>query len=136
MKLLLSVVALVALALPAFADNGQIQRDPQRQYRVESSIPRQCFSGKLITAANRAGEQTLYVQTAQGRIYELQLAQGCAALDVAQSLSLRVEGAKAACVGEPAQLVVGTAEGSRRCKVATVRSLTSYQQAALAASQR
>jgi hypothetical protein len=107
---------------------------PGGQYRVESSIRRQCFNGELIAGASRAGERTVYVQTPHSRIYELQLAETCTALDAAEKLSLRTHGNRAVCVGARAQLVVDTPAGPRRCNVAKVHGLTSDKLAALAAA--
>jgi len=128
--------ALLALSsAPAMADNGQVF-DHAAQLRAYSNetprdSARQCFNGAVITGVNRAGDQTLYVQTSRGGIYQVRLADGCDALNVATKINLRSGGSDVVCPGEGAEMVARTAAGSRSCHVADVRRLTSGEISAL-----
>lgn len=134
--LLFACAALALTAVPALADNGQI--DDWSQYRIspQPPQPRQCFSGKAVTGANRSGEKTLYVQAGRGAIFRLQLADGCAALDAAETLTVRAEGGDVVCARSRADVVAHTPAGARRCRVAEVRPLTSREVAVLAKAVR
>ena len=129
--------AVLALgAAPALADNGQVFDVNAHAQAYGSSYPakasRQCFNGKFIAGANRAGEKTLYVQAATGAVYRLELSGGCAALDAAEKLTLRANGADAICAGATAEMVAQTPAGAKRCSVSEVRPVTSGERTALA----
>ena len=131
--------ALVLAAVPALADNGQIFDHAAAQRAYASGGPPDagpCFDGKLITGANRAGARTLYVQSGKGPIYDLRLAGSCAALDAAEKIIVRSDGGYAVCAHRGAEVVVQTPAGSKRCRVATVRPLTSREVAALGTAAR
>lgn len=93
-----------------------------------------CFNGSAIKGANRIGDQIVYVQGARGAIFRLETPDGCQALKVAERLTVRVAGQYEVCNGDKARLVVKTAAGSKSCKVAEVRHLTSTELAELKTS--
>ncbi|KRA66229.1 hypothetical protein ASD79_02810 [Caulobacter sp. Root655] len=133
-------VAMALSSAPAMADNGQVFDFASQLRAYSSSLPRddakQCFNGKFIAGANRSGEKTLYIQAAQGGIYRLQLADGCAALNSAEKVSVRANGSDVVCLGERAEMVAQTATGAKRCQVADVRRLTSGERSALSTATR
>ena len=134
-----SAVAVLA-ATPALADNGQVFDENAHAQAYGSTLPskyaRQCFNGKFIAGANRAGENTLYVQAATGAVYRLEISRGCAALDTAEKLTLRANGADAICAGATAEMVAQTPAGAKRCNVSEVRPVTSRDLTALASGAR
>jgi transposase len=137
MKPYLVVAALLALvAVPALADNGQIMRDPQANYRsdyrVAQRMSAQCFHGKTVVGANRAGETVLLIQTSTGAIYELAVPRGCPALDSARKVTVRADGGNVVCAGRDAEMFARTAAGTKRCYVSAVRQMPSAEISALA----
>jgi hypothetical protein len=136
-------VASAMLALssaPAMADNGQVF-DHAAQLRAYSNetprdSARQCFNGAVITGVNRTGDQTLYVQTSRGGIYQVRLAEGCAALNVATKINLRSGGSDVVCPGDSAEMLARTATGPQSCHVSSVRRLTSGEVSALSTAAR
>jgi hypothetical protein len=135
MKLVLCLAGLAALAAaPATADNGQIfdWNAQQRAFALEGPpTPQQCFNGKFIVGANRAGASTLYVQSRQGGIYKVRLGAGCEALDSAEKITLRSAGSDAICDRHSGEVVVHTIAGARHCRASDIRKLTSPEVAAL-----
>jgi hypothetical protein len=131
---------LALAAAPALADNGQVFDVNAHAQAYGSSYPskaaRQCFNGKFIAGANRAGDKTLYVQAATGAVYRLELSGGCAALDAADKLTMRANGADAICAGATAEMVARTPAGAKRCSVSEVRPVTSGELSALATGAR
>ena len=95
----------------------------------------QCFNGRTIEGANRAGERTLYVQSKMSPVYRLELAESCDALYAAQKLSVRASG-HSVCAGDKAVVVVKTPAGDKRCKVSDVKRLTKTEVADIAAGLR
>jgi hypothetical protein len=93
-----------------------------------------CFNGSAITGANRIGDRIVYVQAGRGAIFRLDTPEGCEALKAAEKLTVRVAGQYEVCNGEKARLIVKTAAGSKSCKVAEVRHLTSTELAELKTS--
>ena len=144
---LAAVPALTQEAPPAPAPNpppvadhgtqgGNIMRDDP--YRIDVFTrpgAGQCFNGRTIVGANRAGEKTLYVQARKSPVYRLELAGPCDALDAAQKLSVRAAG-YAVCANDRAMVVVKTPAGEKRCKVSEVKRLTKTEVADLAAGAR
>jgi|GEM_PF-1447196 len=133
-------VAGVVLALgsvSAMADEGQrfdwaAQTARYTNDRTSPQVAKQCFNGQMIAAANRAGANTLYVQSADGgAIYQMRLAGDCSGLNAAQKVSLRSDGSDVVCPGDRAELTARTAAGSQLCRVADVRRVTASEGAAL-----
>ena len=134
-------VAGVVLALgsvSAMADEGQrfdwaAQTARYTNDRTSPQVAKQCFNGQMIAAANRAGANTLYVQSADGgAIYQMRLAGDCSGLNAAQKISLRSDGSDVVCPGDRAELMARTAAGSQLCRVADVRRVTASEGASLA----
>ena len=152
MKPVLFLAAAAALALtsaPAFTQTSTPPADtmgtpPQgvqnlrdSPYRGPDPRPEQnrCFDGQHIVGANRAGPETVIVQPRRGPIYQLQLADGCPALNAAEKITVRAQG-YSVCSGHKAVLVSKTPTGAKQCRVKDVRRLTSTEIAALAAATR
>lgn len=136
----LFAVAGVALALSSVA--AVAQESAQRfdwaaqaaAYSNDRTGPQggqQCFNGQAIAGANRATDQTLYVQAQQGGVYQMRLAGDCSSLNAAQSISLRSGGSDVVCPGDRAELTASTAAGQRLCHVADVRRVTAREAASL-----
>lgn len=138
--LIFATGVLALTAGPALADNGQVFDANAHAQAYGSGYPsksaRQCFNGKFIAGANRAGEKTVYVQAATGAVYRLELSSGCAALDAAQKLTVRAYGADAICAGATAEMVAQTPAGAKRCNVSEVRPVSSGELTALAPGAR
>jgi hypothetical protein len=138
--LIFATAVLALTAAPALADNGQVFDVNAHAQAYGSNYPskatRQCFNGKFIAGANRAGEKLVYVQAASGAVYRLELSTGCAALDNAEKLTVRANGADAICAGATAEMVAQTPTGAKRCSVSEVRPVTSSERTALAAGAR
>lgn len=137
--LFLASVTVALTAAPAMADNGQVF-DYGAQLRAypagERLDQKQCFNGKAIRGVNRAGGKILYVQSRQGSIYGLELAETCVALNAAQNISVRSSGGDVVCVRGSAEMVVQTPAGARRCSVAGVRTLTPREMSVLSTARR
>jgi hypothetical protein len=121
-------------AAPAMADEGQ-RFDWNAQLQAYPTArplyDRQCFNGKFIVGANRSGASTLYVQAAQGGIYQVKLGGSCSALSSADKITLRSPGSDDVCDRQSADLVVHTSAGAKRCHASDVRRLTSNEVVAL-----
>ncbi len=141
LTLVLAIGALVGTPASAQSDGplygtAHVQRDPQAHYRVGAAQPtKQCFNGRYVTAANRAGDRTLYVQTRTAAVYTVDFVAPCAELDRAKKLRLRALGSDQVCPGEPAEVVIRASEGTSRCRAASVRRTTPTEIAALSSPQ-
>jgi len=136
--LFLAFAAVAASAAPALADNGQVfdYGAQSRAYPAGEPVQnRQCFNGAAISGVSRAGG-TLYVQSSQGGIYNLRLADACTALGSAQKISVRAEGGDAVCDTGRAQVVVQTAAGPLQCAISQVRKVGPKEAARLADAGR
>jgi hypothetical protein len=132
-KLVAATALLALIAVPAFADNGQIMRDPQAPYRSDSraQASKQCFNGKYISGVSRSGETSLYVQARTGAIYELSLSQDCATAGSVQKVTLRADGDDVVCAGADAELIARTSAGVQQCHVTQVRRVAPGEAATL-----
>jgi hypothetical protein len=133
---LIAAALMTLVAVPALADNGQVMRNPQANYRSDyrtsQNVPGRCFNGKMVTGVNRSGQTTLLVQTATGAIYELAVPRGCPDLDKARKVTLSADGASTVCAGRDAEMVAKTAAGGKRCYVSSVRQVPASEVTALA----
>jgi hypothetical protein len=125
---------------PPVADSGTLGGNVMRDdpYRIDAfSRPGhgQCFNGRAIVGANRAGDRTLYVQARNSPVYRLELSEPCDALYAAQKLSVRASGG-AVCANDKATILVKTPAGEKRCKVREVKRLTKTEVADIAAGAR
>ena len=139
MRVLPFLVATFALAaVSAAAQDTQPMFDWRAQEQAYGNRPdtnlNRCFNGKFIVGANRSGKNTVYVQSKSGGIYGVQLGEGCDALKAAEKVSLRSRGSDVVCESQPADLVVQTAAGAKRCHASEVRKLTSREVTALASA--
>ena len=138
--LFLAAAAAVLSAVPALADNGQVFDHAAQLRAYSNTMPRdnakQCFNGQFISGVNRSGRNTLYVQSPQGAIYRLRLAETCSALDAARKLTVRSNGSDMICPGDAAETVAWTAAGSQRCEIDDVHRLTAREAGALSAAAR
>lgn len=135
LALLLAVAAAASAAVPAMADTGQIFDWRAQQAAFSTAGPsneKQCFNGKYISGANRAGLATLYVQPSTGGVYKVRLLGDCDAVNAAQKITLRSGGSDAVCDRQPAEVVMRTPTGAKSCHASEVRRLTSREVAALA----
>jgi hypothetical protein len=125
--------------VPAAGDyapqGGNVLRDdPYRLDPFFRTGAQQCFDGRAVVGANRAGETTLYVQARRSPIYRLELAETCGALDSALKLGVRAEGARV-CANGSAVLLVKTPAGEKRCRVRDVKRLSRTEVAEIAAAR-
>ena len=79
----------------------------------------QCFNGKTVVGMSRAGD-TLYLQEKTGRVFRMKVVDDCPALDGADKVDVRSDGAQV-CSGVSATLRVKTATGFKSCRVNYVR---------------
>ena len=122
-----AAMTLAAVAFPAFADNGQVFDSRAQAGAFENTSPRntlQCFDGRRIAAAARAGVGRLVVQTPRGALYSVRLAGDCSALASATAISLRPVVGAAVCDGDAARLVLKTDQGPQRCSAKAVELLS------------
>jgi len=114
-----------------------VQNLADSPYRGPDAQPdlNRCFNGRHIVGVNRSGPKTVIVQSRQGPIYQLQLTDGCEALNAADKIAVRADG-DAVCPGRDAVLVSQTPSGAKRCRVSDVRRLNPTEIAALAAATR
>lgn len=130
-----SVSALVSTS--AMADEGQrfdwaAQTARYTNDRTSPQVAKQCFNGSMIAGANRAGGNTLFVQSAEGgAIYQMRLAGDCSGLNAARKIALRSDGSDVICPGDRAELTASTSAGSQLCRVADVRRVTASEGAKL-----
>lgn len=138
--LLLSCVALATGTLStssALADHGWVQNYQMWTQAMAGPPvdPPKCFDGKTVTALTRAGEAAVYVQTRQGRIYEISLDEPCGALDQARRVTLQARAGGPVCTSDAPQVIAFTPSGKAQCRAHDVRALTRAEIAAQAARQ-
>ena len=147
--LFVASAVLALAAAPALADGFFDAQAQLRAYPAPVTGP-QCFDGRTIAGVNRGGAQRLFVQPrkevvydrthyvrpAEPAIYDLRLADDCAALDAAYKIAVRAQDGYDVCARSSAELVLQTAGGERRCLVRDVRRLTPRETAALATAAR
>jgi hypothetical protein len=148
-RLFLASMVLALGAAPAFAD-GFFDAGAQLRAFPAPTTGAQCFDGRTIAGVNRAGGQRLlvqprkevvydrsqYPQPRRAAVYDLRLADDCAALDAAYKIAVRAQDGYDVCARSSAELVLQTAGGERRCLVRDVRRLTPRETAALATAAR
>lgn len=135
-----AVVALSSVAAMAGQNSDQLPDQGAKDRAFFAQRPndnsRQCFNGQFIAGVNRAGDKTLYIQSPQGQIYQMRLAEGCDGLNAAEKISFRAHGSDVICPGDSAELVVRTATAAKHCQVTRVQRLTSGDVEALATAAR
>jgi len=138
--LFLAAAAAVLSTTAAQADNGQRFDWAAQERAYSNTLPRdlapRCFNGQYVTGANRSGATTVYVQSNEGGIYRLKMADGCAAMDDATRLTVRSNGSDIICPGEAVEAIAWTSAGAQTCKVRDVRHVTGRERAALAKAPR
>jgi hypothetical protein len=136
--------ALALAAAPALTQTSEPAPAPSdyRQFNSFDNSPyvgtegvRHCIAGGAVLSANRGGARTVYVQSKQGRILRLNLAEACDALESAQQVSLRAGGLEV-CAGGPAVMKVNTAAGVRYCAIKEVINPTKAEIGKLASVRR
>lgn len=130
---LLAATAAVVMAAPAFAQDAPAP--PPSTGTAEPNFlsfkdapfllddPRrddgQCFNGRTVVGMSRAGD-TLYLQAKGGRVFRMKVVDDCPALDGADKVDVRSDGAQV-CSGVSATLRVKTTTGFKSCRVNYVR---------------
>jgi hypothetical protein len=138
--LLLAAAAALLSTGPAQADNGQRFDYAAQAAAYANTLPRDvapaCFNGQYVTGANRSGPTTLYVQSNEGGIYRLKMADDCAALDSASKLTMRSNGSDIICPGEAVEAIAWTPAGAQQCRVKNVHHVTGRERTALSTAPR